>query len=288
MKRINTGFEKFLERKERFGIQFKRYSTRREIDPLQSISGTSQEQASNNVRISENGSGNFNNEVEKLKKTYEKSLKMESLERLQALCTTFTNIHGEAAENGEGIKSSTEEKLKQIKKLTEKTEYYLKNYKENEDELSCICKCWRSPAKKLHKKFDQIEGALKVIEKTTKAYKFEIRKEMGVIGLDEDIQAVASQLITGNKHVVCVVGMKGIGKTTLAKNIYRHSDILEHFPAHAWVTLTDLKTNDYDAIFKDVAKQVSEPDINGSQEEENRRGEWKNKVCDLRFFVVYM
>ena len=35
-----------------------------------------------------------------------------------------------------------------------------------------------------------------------------------------------------------------------------------------------------------MAKQVSEPDINGSQEEENRRGEWKNKVCDLRFFVA--
>ena len=196
---INTGFEKFLERKERFGIQFKSYSTRREIDPLQSISGTSQEQASNNVQISENGSRNFNNESEKLKKTDEK-----------------------------------------------------------------------------------------IIEKTTKAYKFEIIKEMGVVGLDEDIQSVASQLITGNKHVVCVVGLKGIGKTSLAKNIYRHSDILDHFPARAWVTLTDLKTNDYDAIFEDVAKQVSEPDINGSQEEENRREKWKNKVCDLRFFVVYM
>ncbi|XP_030969550.1 disease resistance protein RPM1-like [Quercus lobata] len=245
MKRINTGFEKFLERKERFGIQFKRYSTRRETDPLQSVSETSQEQASNNVQISENGRGNFNNELEKLKKTYEKSLKMESLERLQALCTTFTNVHGEAAEKEEGIKSSTEEE---------------------------------NPAKKLHEKFDKIKGALEIIEETTKAYKF----DMGVVGLDEDIQTVASQLITGNKHVVCVVGMKGIGKTTLAKNIYRHSDILEHFPARAWVTLTDLKTNDYDAIFKDVAKQVSEPDINGSQEEENRRREWKNKVCDLR------
>ena len=72
MKRINTGFEKFLERKEKFGIQFKRYATRREIDPLQSISGTSQEQASKNVQISENGSRNFNNESEKLKKTDEK------------------------------------------------------------------------------------------------------------------------------------------------------------------------------------------------------------------------
>ena len=287
MKRINTGFEKFLERKERFGIQFKIYSTRREIDPLQSISGTSQEQASNNVQISENGSGNFNNELEKLKKTYEKSLKKESLERLQALCTTFTKAHGEAAEKEEGIKSSTEEeKLKQIKKLTEKTKYYLGKYEKNSDELGYFCKCRRRPVKKLHEKFDQIKEALEIIEETTKTYKFEIRKEMGVVGLDEDIQAVASQLITGNKHVVCVVGMKGIGKTTLAKNIYRHSDILEHFPARAWVTLTDLKTNDYDAIFKDVAKQVSEPDINGSQEEENRRGEWKNKVCYLRFFVA--
>uniref|UniRef100_A0A7N2R474 NB-ARC domain-containing protein n=1 Tax=Quercus lobata TaxID=97700 RepID=A0A7N2R474_QUELO len=283
--------DKFIKNTRKWKWMLSYFSNQREIDPLQSISGTSQEQASNNVQISENGSGNFNNELEKLKKTYEKSLKKESLERLQALCTTFTKAHGEAAEKEEGIKSSTEEeKLKQIKKLTEKTKYYLGKYEKNSDELGYFCKCRRRPVKKLHEKFDKIKEALEIIEETTKAYKFEIRKEMGVVGLDEDIQAVASQLITGNKHVVCVVGMKGIGKTTLAKNIYRHSDILEHFPARAWVTLTDLKTNDYDAIFKDVAKQVSEPDINGSQEEENRRGEWKNKVCAIlkkkKYFVV--
>nr|POF24142.1 protein sieve element occlusion b [Quercus suber] len=65
--------------------------------------------------------------------------------------------------------------------------------------------------------------------------------------------AVVSELISENKHVVCIVGMKGTGKTTQAKKIFDHSAIVGHFTARDWVTPTDQK-----------AKQV-----------------WINKVCDI-------
>nr|POE90714.1 protein sieve element occlusion b [Quercus suber] len=85
------------------------------------------------------------------------------------------------------------------------------------------------------------------------AYSIKIKEETGVVGLDEDIQAVVSELISENKHVVCIVGMKGTGKTTQAKKIFDHSAIVGHFTARDWVTPTDQK-----------AKQV-----------------WINKVCDI-------
>ncbi|KAK7854032.1 putative disease resistance rpp8-like protein 2, partial [Quercus suber] len=98
-----------------------------------------------------------------------------------------------------------------------------------------------------------IKNDLDLLERTMEAYSIKIKEETGVVGLDEDIQAVVSELISENKHVVCIVGMKGTGKTTQAKKIFDHSAIVGHFTARDWVTPTDQK-----------AKQV-----------------WINKVCDI-------
>ena len=65
---------------------------------------------------------------------------------------------------------------------------------------------------------------------------------------------MVSQLKSGNEHVVCIVGMRGIGKTTLAKNIYDETTIVDYFPDRAWVALTQMIN--YDAICEDVAKKV--------------------------------
>ncbi|XP_075667220.1 uncharacterized protein LOC142636802 [Castanea sativa] len=284
MKRINTGFDIFLERKVRFGFQSIRPFIRRETEPSKSDSGTPQRQASK-LKTSDDGF-HVESYVNKLTK-YE----LEDSEKkiLKDLCNKFKEVHGkfEEAKSIEGITSSTEERLKQMKKLTEDTEYYLKKYKKNSTELSYFFKHWRNPKKTLREKLQQIDGALDILAKTTEAYSFEIGEEMRAVGLDDDIQEVVSKLKKSGqnaKHFVCIVGMKGIGKTTLAKNIYEHSDIVDHFPARAWVTLTDQKANDYDDVFKNLAKKVSDSEPNGSQKEENGGGdcEIKNK----RYLVV--
>ncbi|KAL7115004.1 hypothetical protein ACP275_04G156600 [Erythranthe tilingii] len=43
-----------------------------------------------------------------------------------------------------------------------------------------------------------------------------------------------------NRHVIPIVGMGGIGKTTLVKNAYEHSLIMQYFDIRAWATVSQM------------------------------------------------
>lgn len=65
-----------------------------------------------------------------------------------------------------------------------------------------------------------------------------------VIGLERDLLAMKDRLCGGpsSLQVVPIVGMGGIGKTTLAQNAYNNQLIIASFPVRVWVTLSQ----DYD------------------------------------------
>lgn len=61
-----------------------------------------------------------------------------------------------------------------------------------------------------------------------------------VVGLEDDLMKIMRRLIGPpcGREVVSILGMAGIGKTTLAKKAYHHPEIRNRFDIHVWVTIS--------------------------------------------------
>ncbi|XP_031090745.1 putative disease resistance protein At1g59780 isoform X2 [Ipomoea triloba] len=64
----------------------------------------------------------------------------------------------------------------------------------------------------------------------------------GMVGCDKLFKNILDQLLTQQttkgRQVVSIVGMGGIGKTTLAHKLYQHPSITSYFDKRAWVTVS--------------------------------------------------
>ncbi|CAL5336667.1 unnamed protein product [Camellia sinensis] len=61
------------------------------------------------------------------------------------------------------------------------------------------------------------------------------------IGIEQDIEVLAAQLVSEEAKqckVVLIWGMGGVGKTTLARKVYQHTDVRRHFDALAWAFIS--------------------------------------------------
>ena len=64
--------------------------------------------------------------------------------------------------------------------------------------------------------------------------------EAEIVGIESQKRKLTSWLVEGTpKRIVSwVVGMGGLGKTTLAKKVYDKKELVGHFDCYAWVTLS--------------------------------------------------
>ncbi|KAK4575570.1 hypothetical protein RGQ29_026504 [Quercus rubra] len=65
-------------------------------------------------------------------------------------------------------------------------------------------------------------------------------EDVDVVGIESPKDELIGWLIKGHSYrtVVSVVGMGGLGKTTLAKKVYDHHMMKENFDCHAWISVS--------------------------------------------------
>eukprot|EP00261_Vitis_vinifera_P019973 XP_010650658.1 PREDICTED: disease resistance protein RGA2-like [Vitis vinifera] len=63
-------------------------------------------------------------------------------------------------------------------------------------------------------------------------------QEPNLASFTDDVHAMVKRLLTDDKsfRVIPIMGMEGIGKTTLAKLIFNNKDVLNHFPFGVWTS----------------------------------------------------
>ncbi|XP_050285273.1 probable disease resistance protein RF9 isoform X1 [Quercus robur] len=263
MEYIKDGLSELLNRKERYCLKF----TRR--DPSKSVTRSPHQkeiQISNPTVVSR---------VEVKKQYWLDQMKnnLTGEYQVKTLCDQLEEMDRqyEAAEAIEGVNYSRKAWLDQMKKTVTKAEKTIVAYiqtteeerkKEGTNILNSLFDnttenfleyystigfmfpgnssiSERTHAAKLSKENEQMSEVILVLKKSIKAYRTEIREEStSVAGLEEDIHGLISKLTINEKPIVSIVGMRGIGKTTLAKKVYNHGAITNYFNARGWVSLS--------------------------------------------------
>ncbi|KAB2632154.1 disease resistance protein RPM1-like [Pyrus ussuriensis x Pyrus communis] len=93
-----------------------------------------------------------------------------------------------------------------------------------------------------------------------------------LVGLDEPKSQLVGWLFKGSsgREVVSVAGMGGMGKTTLAKQVYDDPEVKKHFKVRAWITVNrsfkfgDLLRDMVQQLFKAIRRKVPQMVMNMS------------------------
>ncbi|CAL8990101.1 unnamed protein product [Prunus brigantina] len=82
------------------------------------------------------------------------------------------------------------------------------------------------------------ESSLQLHERLRRSYSHVVERD--VVGLESNIEELVMHLVKDeNRHqVVSVWGMGGLGKTTLARKVYHHKKVRQHFHSFAWVCVS--------------------------------------------------
>ncbi|XP_039169291.1 disease resistance protein RPM1-like [Eucalyptus grandis] len=77
-----------------------------------------------------------------------------------------------------------------------------------------------------------------------------------LVGINEPTKKLVSWLIEGAsmREVISVVGMGGLGKTTLVKQVYEDPEVKKHFMVRAWITLS--QSPNIEELLQGMVRQI--------------------------------
>ncbi|XP_010056216.2 disease resistance protein RPM1 [Eucalyptus grandis] len=77
-----------------------------------------------------------------------------------------------------------------------------------------------------------------------------------LVGIEQPKNELVERLLDEalGREVISVVGMGGLGKTTLVKQVYEEPDVKKHFTVYAWITLS--RSSKIEELLKDMLDQI--------------------------------
>ncbi|XP_071678581.1 disease resistance protein RGA5 [Lolium perenne] len=111
-----------------------------------------------------------------------------------------------------------------------------------------------------------------------------------LVGLNMPVAELVNKILAeeeGQLKVTTIVGPAGVGKTTLAKQVYR---VLQpRFECTAWVTALATEADDIQSTLSSILRQVSQQDRPncGSSDVEETIGLIREALTDKRYFIVF-
>ncbi|QHO09640.1 uncharacterized protein DS421_14g483080 [Arachis hypogaea] len=112
--------------------------------------------------------------------------------------------------------------------------------------------------------------------------------EENVVGLEEDFNVIINQLKEEDsaRNVVSIVGMGGLGKTTLARKVYNSDEARELFPCRAWATVS--KECMPTEVFKELLKCLKVPEADYENAGEEKLKDMVRKRLNGKKYLVVL
>ncbi|MED6133317.1 hypothetical protein PIB30_027351 [Stylosanthes scabra] len=107
-----------------------------------------------------------------------------------------------------------------------------------------------------------------------------------VYGRDDDQQALIKMLHDNNDHklsVISIVGMGGVGKTTLAQCLYNNEDLMKGFDMKAWICVSE--NFDIIEITKNIIKGITSG-VCSLDSFDLLQQDLRRKLSEKKFFIV--
>ncbi|KAI8026439.1 putative disease resistance protein [Camellia lanceoleosa] len=107
--------------------------------------------------------------------------------------------------------------------------------------------------------------------------------EEDLVGTEGDVKAIVDLLVKEKAcyRVVSIWGMGGLGKTTLAKKVYKHIEIMRHFKCVAWAYISQ-QCNTRDVLVEILIKLLSPPKQEREEIEKSKHHDLVKKLYQVQ------